>query len=85
MEVERSIGKITLEELLATIMQENNCYDECLLRKVVDKRISVQRESFHHLHPEILKMLKALKSRNIKMGLISNCFSEEATVIRESM
>ena len=30
-------------------------------------------------------MLKELKHRQVKIGLISNCFSEEASVIRESI
>lgn len=84
-EQERSIGKWTLEEVLEMIMWKNQCYSEELLRKVVEKRVSAKRECFRHLHPDIIPMLSKLKERNIKIGLISNCFSEEAMVIRESV
>lgn len=84
-EEERSTGKVTLEEVLEVIMRRNQCYSRELLNKVVEKRIAAKRECFHHLHPEIISMLSELKSRKIKVGLISNCFSEEAMVIRESI
>jgi len=84
MEEKRTIGKVTLEEVLTDIMNQNQSYDENLLKKVVEKRISAQNECFCHLHPEIIGMLSELKKQNVKIGLISNCFSEEATLIRQS-
>lgn len=84
-EEERSIGKVTLEEVLEMIMRKHQCYSDELLKKVVTKRIAAKRECFCHLHPEIIPMLSELKKRKIKVGLISNCFSEEAMVIRESI
>ena len=84
-ERDRSIGKVTLEEVLEMIMRKNQCYSEELLREVAEKRISAKRECFQHIHPDIIPMLTELKERNIKVGLISNCFSEEAMVIRESV
>ncbi len=84
MEGDRSIGKISLEEILALILKKNNCYSEELLEKLVEKRIWAKAECFKHLNPEIIPMLEALKRNNIKIGLISNCFSEEAKLIRES-
>ncbi|BBF42364.1 HAD-superfamily hydrolase, subfamily IA [Lachnospiraceae bacterium KM106-2] len=85
MEQERSIGKVTLLQALEMIMHKNECYSETLLNQVITKRIATKKESFHHLHPEIIPMLIQLKNRGQKIGLISNCFSEEAMVIRESI
>ena len=85
MEEDRSIGKVSLEEALMMIMEKNHCDTEELLKKVVSKRIAAKQECFCHLHPEIIPMLSELKKQNIKIGLISNCFSEEAMVIRESI
>lgn len=84
-EQERSIGKVTLEEVLEMIMRKYQCYSDELLKKIVTKRIATKRECFYHLQPEIIPMLSELKKREIKVGLISNCFSEEAMVIRESI
>ena len=53
-------------------------------RQVVQKRFAIQADCFTHLHPGILPMLRSLKENGIKIGLITNCFSEEAALIRES-
>lgn len=84
-ERDRSIGKISLEEILTRILRENNCYSEELLQKIVQKRIVLNETLFCHLHPEIIPMFQGLKERGILVGLISNCFSEEAQVIRNSV
>lgn len=83
-EHERTIGKLTFEKTLESILRENYCYSEALLKKIVDKRIVAKEACFSHLHPEIIPMLTALKEKGLLIGLISNCFSEEADVIRRS-
>ncbi len=83
-ENERSVGKLSLEEVLTMILRENHCYSETLLKKIVEKRIAAKEECFRNLHSEIIPMLSTLKNRGIPVGLISNCFSEEADVIRRS-
>lgn len=83
-EYERTIGKLTLEKTLEIILRENDCYSETLLKKIIEKRIAAKEECFKHLHSEIITMLSALKKRGFLIGLISNCFSEEADVIRRS-
>ena len=37
------------------------------------------------MHPHIIPLLEELKDREIKIGLISNCFSEESKIIKESI
>lgn len=83
-EYERTIGKVTLEEVLERILRENQCYSKDLLEKIVEKRISTKEDCFRHLHTEIIPMLSELKEKGLRVGLISNCFSEEADVIRRS-
>lgn len=81
---DRCIGNATLEEVLERILKENNCYSEKLLKDIAEKRVETKRDCFKHLHKEIIPMFSVLKEKNILIGLISNCFSEEAKVIRES-
>lgn len=81
----RTIGKITLEEILEKILKENDCYSESKIEYIVGKRIKCKEEAFNHLHTEILPMLRALKEKGILIGLISNCFSEESVVIKRSI
>lgn len=84
-EKDRTVGNISLEEILETILRENHCYSENMLNTIVEKRIQSKKEAFNHLHKEIIPMLTSLKEKGILIGLITNCFSEEATVIKESM
>lgn len=83
-EHDRTVGKLKLEEVLEMILRENQCYSQKLLQEIVEKRIAAKEECFRHLHPEIIPMLSKLKETGALVGLISNCFSEEADVIRRS-
>lgn len=80
----RTIGKLTLEQVLEIILKENQCYSEALLKKIVEKRVAAKEECFRHLHYEIIPMLSILKKKGFLIGLISNCFSEEVYLIRRS-
>lgn len=82
---ERTLGKLTLEQVITSILQECGCFSEELLENIVEKRIETKKACFENLHEEIIPMLTKLKEQGIKIGLISNCFSEEAAVIRESV
>ena len=70
---------------MESILRENQCYSEELVNKIVKKRIETKQDCFRQLHSEIIPMLKKLKEKGILIGLISNCFSEEAEVIRRSV
>lgn len=83
-ERDRAIGKISLEELLEKILKMFDCYSEEKMRLIIDKRINSRKEAFNHLNPEIVPLLEKLRERGIKIGLVSNCFSEEAAVIKDS-
>ncbi len=82
---ERTAGEISFEEILERIFKENDCYSEEVMELVLSKRMAVKEDCFRHLHEEILPMLNTLKEKGIKIGLISNCFSEEVTAIRNSI
>lgn len=84
-EKDRTTGKISLEEILEIILRENNCYSESMLNRIVKKRIASREEAFRHLHKEVIPMLTLLREKGILIGLISNCFSEEAMVIKRSI
>lgn len=84
-EDDRTIGRVTLEDALEEIMKKNGCYSKERLDAVVQKRKRTKEECFRHLHKEIIPMLQILKEKKIKIGLISNCFSEEVTAIRNSV
>lgn len=84
-EYDRSVGRLTFEKVMENILQNYNCYSKNLVEHVKQKRIDAKKEAFRHLHSEIIPMLTELKKRKILIGLISNTFSEEEIVIRESV
>ncbi len=87
-EQERTMGKLSLEDTLCEILVHNtSCSEDEVTTRVAQmakKRIATAESCFENLHPEIIPMLSALKEKEIRIGLISNCFSEEAQVIRKS-
>lgn len=88
-EQERTVGKLSLEDTLREILAHNTSCSEdevkAKVAKIAKKRIATAECCFENLHPEIIPMLEELKERGIFIGLISNCFSEEAEVIRRSI
>ena len=83
-ELDRATGKLAFEETMERLMKAHGIYSPERHRQVVDKRIAIQADCFRHLHPGIEPMLSGLKAQGIRIGLITNCFSEEAKLIRES-
>lgn len=84
-EYDRSTGKLTLEEAISHTLKTLGCYSENLHQSMVEKRRAFKREVFNHIHPDIVPMLKSLKELGIKIGLISNCYSEETEYIQQSI
>ena len=83
-EMDRTLGKLDLEAALTPVLQQFGCYSQALIDLMVEKRKAAKRASFDHIHPDILPMLQALRDRGMKIGLITNCFWEEAEYIRAS-
>lgn len=82
---DRTLGKKTLEEVIEAILRKNARYSEELFETVIEKRKRSRAECFEHLHPGIIPMLSAIKQKNIKIGLITNCYFEESEAIRGSL
>ena len=81
----RTLGKRTLESVIEEVLTVNNCYSEELFERIITKRKRMIRESFEHIHPEIIPLFKWFKEQNIKIGLITNCFFEERDIIKDSV
>lgn len=81
----RTIGVYTFEGLIERFLKECGCYTDEKHQMIVKKRFDCKKEAFDHMNDEIIPMLEALRKQNIKIGLISNCFDEEAIAIRQSV
>nr|WP_298472160.1 HAD family hydrolase [uncultured Psychrobacillus sp.] len=64
--------------VLKEILTENGLpIDEEVIQVIHEQRVYVKSVAFEHIDDSIIKMLENLKAKNIKIGLISNCTSEE--------
>lgn len=84
-EEDRTIGKIDLESLLSDILKRYNKYSPDAINFVTQKRIATKKKCFENISKEILEVFEFLHKNKIKIGLISNCFSEEVEVIKNSI
>ncbi len=82
----RTLGRLPLEDELADILTrcgvKNSPSRRRQIADICHKRSLCKRQCLHALHPQVLPMLWGLKARGTKLGLISNCYPEEAAEIR---
>ena len=81
----RSKGKMNFEESLYWIGERTYYAHPERIPEAVVKRYAFKEESLQKVEYRIVSMLRELKERGYKIGLISNCFLEEAEAIRASV
>lgn len=84
-ETARSCGQCTVPEAVKICLEKFGCYNEEAVNLVTGHRREHLEEVFAGTPEETIELLKALKDRNIKIGLISNCYSDEAQAIKASV
>lgn len=86
-ETARTLGQLTLEEQLAYILPRCGITAEgqleALIARMSRRRLQTKRDCMRSLHPQIMPMLETLREMGMKLAVISNCYLEEAQVIRE--
>ncbi len=83
-EKDRTTGKMTIEEGIGETLQKLGVYSDELLKTIVGKRLFALQETFDQIPDESVQLLQELKKRGIKVGLITNTFSDERDLIRNS-
>ena len=81
----RSSGQMTIEETVRTCLEMLGIYSEDSVKLIVEHRRKNLEGVFSRTPDETVELLKELKARGIKIGLISNCYSDEAEAIRSSV
>lgn len=84
-ESDRTLGRLTLRQTLTEILTQGGTYTPQRLTAMLQRRCDTKRQLFSHLHSGILPMLQHLQQRGIAIGLVSNCFDEEAEALRSSL
>ena len=84
-ENDRTIGKQTLEETIEQILRQTGKYSEETFQTIISGRKAAKSRLFLSSSPGNYSDASGIKrKKRLKIGLISNCYSEEAVLIRES-
>ena len=83
-ENDRTTGKYTIEEGLTLVFKKIGIYTPEKVQTIVNNRLAALKETFDAIPKETFELLDALKARGIKIGLMTNTFSDERDLIRKS-
>ena len=83
-EKDRSLGKYSMEEGLAITLKNLGAYSEENAKMILQKRREALGDTFNDIPKESLWLLKTLHEKGLKVGLITNTFSDERDFIRSS-
>lgn len=81
----RMLGMMTFETAVQAALTECGAWSEEVYAEIIRQRTASREICPERLHPRILTMLEALRQRGLRIGLITNCQSEEALAIRGSV
>lgn len=81
-ENDRSIGKYTIEEGLELVFKRMGVYSEDKVKLAASKRWEALGDTFGAIPEASIELLKKLKEKGLKLGLITNTFSDEREYIR---
>lgn len=83
-ENDRSIGIYSIEEGLEVVLKRLGIYSAEKVELAASKRRDSLTDTFNGIPDATFDMLDELKKRNIRIGLITNTFSDERDFIRAS-
>ena len=81
----RSTGEYTIEEVFETVFKDLGIYSEEKVKQITANRRECLKTTFDAMPEDSLNLLKELKNRGIKIGLISNTYSDERDAIKQSV
>lgn len=83
-EKDRTLGKYSMEEGLAISLKNLGAWSPENVELVCRKRREALSDTFNDIPAESLWLLKTLHEKGLKVGLITNTFSDECDMIRNS-
>ena len=78
----RTLGKLTIEEGIGEALKAMDLFSEKNVTMIAEGRWASLEDTFHEVPKESLELLQNLQNRGILTGLISNCYSDEAKMIK---
>lgn len=84
-EEDRYSGKISFMDSVLYVCEKCGKHiDDSVLAGIIDKRIKTKSLCFEYVAPEVYQLLNDLKTRGLRLAIVSNCSSEEVKVIKQS-
>ena len=83
-EKDRTLGKYSMEEGLALTLKNLGAWSPENVQLVCRKRREALGDTFNDIPAESLRLLKSLHEKGLKVGLITNTFSDERDMILAS-
>ena len=83
-EKDRTLGKYTMEEGLGLTLKKLGIYSEANIELICRKRREALGDTFKAIPSESLWLLQTLREKGLKVGLITNTFSDERDMILAS-
>lgn len=72
------VGHLPFRQALSDIAARLGSHaEEATLQRMCDERIRVKAEPFEQIEHQVLMMIGHLRSRDLRLGIISNCFAED--------
>lgn len=73
-----TVGHLSLRQALSDIATSLGSHvEDAILQRVCDERIRIKATSFDQVEDQVLRMIGDLRSRDLRLGIISNCFAED--------
>ena len=71
-------GRVTLRQALSHIAKRaGSDVDDVTVDRLCDERIRIKAEPFEQVEHQIVMLIDYLRSRNVRLGVVSNCFAED--------
>jgi putative hydrolase of the HAD superfamily len=71
-------GRVSFRQALSDITTRLGSHaEDAILQRMCDQRIRAKGEPFAQVEHQVLMMLDSLRSRDLRLGIVSNCFAED--------
>jgi HAD superfamily hydrolase (TIGR01509 family) len=72
------LGRLSFREALGQILVDlGKQPDEAEILRVAERRIRTKAMPFNRVEPDVLAVVRDLRSRGLRLGVVSNCFAED--------
>jgi len=71
-------GRVSLRQALSDIATNLGSHvDDAIVQRMCDERIRIKAQPFVQVEDHVLTLIDYLRSRNLRLGVISNCVTED--------